>query len=47
VGLVHGDQNSFIWQEKNWKPHLPSAKTGEFTFADLLRFVNDINPLGD
>ena len=22
VGLVHGDQNSFIWQEKNWKPTL-------------------------
>ena len=47
VGLVHGDQNSFIWQEKNWKPTLPSAKAGNFTFADLLRFVNDINPLGD
>jgi hypothetical protein len=47
VGLVHGDHNSFIWQQKNWKPTLPSAKTGNFTFADLLRFVNDINPLGD
>jgi hypothetical protein len=47
VGLVQGDHNSFIWQEKNWKPTLPSAKAGDFTFADLLRFVNDINPLGD
>jgi hypothetical protein len=47
VGLVQGDHNSFIWQEKNWKPTLPSAKNGDFTFADLLRFVNDINPLGD
>jgi hypothetical protein len=47
VGLVQGDHNSFIWQEKNWKPTLPSAKAGAFTFADLLRFVNDINPLGD
>lgn len=47
VGLVHGDQNSYLWQEKNWKPSLPSAKPGDFTFADLLRFVNDINPIGD
>lgn len=47
VGLVHGDHNSFIWQQKNWKPTLPSANAGDFTFADLLRFVNDINPLGD
>lgn len=46
VGLVHGDQNSYIWRQKNWKPDLPSETPGEFTFADLLRFVNDINPLG-
>ena len=47
VGLVHGDQNSFLWQAKNWKPTLPSAKAGDFTMADMLRFVNDINPIGD
>ena len=28
VGLVHGDQNSFLWREKNWKPTLPSADAG-------------------
>ena len=28
VGLVHGDHNSFLWQVKNWKPTLPSAKAG-------------------
>jgi len=47
VGLVHGDQNSFLWRVKNWKPTLPAAKAGDFTFADLLRFVDDINPIGD
>ena len=26
VGLVHGDQNSFLWKVKNWKPTLPSAE---------------------
>jgi len=47
VGLVHGDQNSFLWKVKNWKPTLPAQTPGDFTFADLLRFVDDINPLGD
>ena len=47
VGLIHGDQNSFLWKVKNWKPTLPSAVAGDFTFADLLRFVDDINPIGD
>jgi hypothetical protein len=47
VGLVHGDHNSFLWKVKNWKPTLPAAKAGDFTMVDLLRFVDDINPLGD
>ena len=47
VGLVHGDQSSFLWRAKNWKPILPSATPGHFTMVDLLRFVNDINPIGD
>lgn len=47
VGLVHGDQNSYLWRVKNWKPTLPSATPGDFTMADMLRFVNDINPIGD
>jgi len=47
VGLVHGDHNSFLWRVKNWKPTLPSATPGTFTMVDLLRFVDDINPLGD
>jgi hypothetical protein len=47
VGLVHGDQNSYLWREANWKPHLPSEQPGDFTMVDMLRFVDDINPLGD
>ncbi|MGF1625761.1 MAG: heme peroxidase family protein [Alphaproteobacteria bacterium] len=46
VGLVHGDHQSYLWQVKNWKPTLPSAKPGDFTMADLLRLVDDINPIG-
>ena len=47
VGLVNGDRNSFLWQVKNWKPTLASQSTGNFTMTDMLRFVNDINPIGD
>ena len=48
VGLVHGDHKSFLWLKgKNWKPTLPSKTPGDFTMADLLRFVGDINPIGD
>ncbi|MBC8129447.1 MAG: heme peroxidase [Rhizobiaceae bacterium] len=46
LGIVHGDQNSFLWQRENWKPELPSAEPGTFTMVDLLNFVGDINPLG-
>lgn len=46
VGLVHGDHNSYLWQKgKAWKPELPSKKPGEFTMADLLRFVGDLSPI--
>lgn len=47
LGLVHGDHNSFLWQRKNWTPELPSASPDTFTMADLLRFVDDINPIGE
>jgi hypothetical protein len=46
VGLVHGDHTSYLWLKgKDWKPTLPSKKPGEFTMADLLRFVGDISPI--
>ena len=48
VGLVHGDRASFLWQKgKTWKPQLPCKEEGRFTMGDLLRYVDDINPLGD
>ncbi|MEG3437581.1 heme peroxidase family protein [Pannus brasiliensis CCIBt3594] len=47
VGLLKRDFSSFVFQDKNWKPFLPSREIGHFTMADLLIFVNDINPLGD
>jgi hypothetical protein len=46
VGLVHGDQTSYLWlRGKDWRPNLPSEETGNFTMADLLRFVGDISPI--
>jgi hypothetical protein len=48
VGLVHGDHTSYLWLKgKKWKPELPSKVAGEFTMADLLRFVGDISPIDD
>ncbi len=46
VGLIHGDTKSFLWQAKNWKPTLPAAKPGTFLMTDLLRLVDEINPIG-
>ena len=46
VGLVHGDRQSYLWLKgKDWKPTLPSKTPGDFTMADLLRFVGDISPI--
>lgn len=48
VGLVHGDHQSYLWQKgASWRPSLPSQTAGDFTMADLLRFVDDVNPIGD
>jgi hypothetical protein len=46
LGLVHGDDRSFLWQRSNWVPELPGETPGHFTMADLVRFVDDINPVG-
>jgi len=49
VGLLEGDSRSFLAQAPEWKPTLPSATPGQFTMADLIRFLGagEINPLGD
>ena len=44
TGIVQGDKDSFMSQA-NWKPSLGPVK-GRFTMADMLRFVDDINPIG-
>jgi Animal haem peroxidase len=46
LGLIHGDHKSFLWLRANWTPELPSAAPGHFTMADMVRFVDDINPVG-
>lgn len=45
-GLLEGDPNSFLAKQPDWTPTLPSATQGNFTMVDLLRFVNEINPIG-
>ena len=46
LGLVHGDHKSFLWQRSNWTPELPGGTPGDFTMADMLNFVGDLNPIG-
>jgi hypothetical protein len=46
LGMVHGDNRSFLSQRANWVPELPAAVPGTFTMVDLINFVNDINPVG-
>lgn len=47
VGLLQKNSSSFLARKPEWKPILPAQKPGTFTMADLLRFVEDINPIGD
>jgi hypothetical protein len=46
IGILQADKTSYLAKEPHWKPTLPSATPGTFTMADLLRFVDDIDPLG-
>jgi hypothetical protein len=39
VGLLAADPSSYLRAAPEWKPELPSARPGEFTMADLLRFA--------
>ncbi len=47
VGLLEADSSSFLARNPDWKPILPAQNPGTFTIADLLKFVGDINPIGD
>lgn len=44
TGIVQGDKDSFMSQSK-WKPSLGPV-AGQFTMADMLNFINEINPIG-
>jgi hypothetical protein len=44
VGLLEGDDESFLTADPSWKPSL-GAEPGKFTMPDLLRFVGDLDPL--
>ena len=45
IGLLRADSSSFLVRRPDWKPWLP-AKSGSFEMADVLRFVDDVNPIG-
>jgi hypothetical protein len=42
VGLMDCDPGSFRAVYPEWRPTLPSARSGEFTMADLVRFSLDV-----
>jgi hypothetical protein len=45
VGLIEASRTSVL-ADRAWRPTLPSLVSGSsFTMADLLLFVNDLNPL--
>jgi hypothetical protein len=43
LGLMQGDDNSFLTQEPDWRPFLPtvdmSTQGDDFSMIDLLRFA--------
>ena len=46
VGLLQTDQEAFLHKDQNpgWRPTLPSQVAGNFTMADLLRYVESKSP---
>jgi Animal haem peroxidase len=47
VGLLEADSSCFLSRCPDWKPMLPSQIPGTFTMVDLLKFVGELNPIGD
>lgn len=45
IGLLKADKDSYLSADRNWKPTLPSAKSGDFEIADLLKFAGVVHPL--
>ena len=46
VGLLQGDPRSFLSRKADWVPELPSGFPPHYEIADLLNWLNDLNPLG-
>jgi len=44
IGLLEGDDGSFLIRQPMWQPFLPSSSAGEFTMADLVKFVGELTP---
>ena len=47
VGLLQADKESFVNQQPAWKPTLPAAQPATFTMPDLLRLINDLDPINE
>ena len=48
VGLLQADPGSYLNAPSGpWRPWLPAAVQGTFTMVDLVRFVGNINPIGE
>jgi len=47
IGLLRADIGSYLSRKPNWTPVLPGKNKGDFTMADLLNFMGEINPIGD
>lgn len=45
IGLLKADKDSYLVVDKNWKPTLPSVKSGDFEITDLLNFAGVVHPL--
>jgi hypothetical protein len=39
IGLLEGDRMSYLRQDPDWVPSLPSAKKDDFRMPDLLKFA--------
>jgi hypothetical protein len=45
IGLLRADKDSYLSVNRNWKPTLPAAKSGDFEITDLLTFAGVVHPL--
>ncbi len=45
LGLLQGDSMSYLKQDPEWTPILPSVTADDFKMTDLLKFVGAITPL--